>query len=116
MSEYIAFWWHYADFKGKTTRSSFWIAFLVWCAIPVVLAIPSGVIGMFVLHMSPEEATDFVRAILLAYSAVSFVPLLAATARRLRDAGYSAKSFFWLLVPGIGGIAFFVRLCSKSQK
>lgn len=115
MSEYLAFWRHYADFKGKTTRRSFWLAFLIWYVIAAVLVIAAGVIGLFALHMSPEKATDFSKIILWAYSAVSFVPLLAACVRRHTDAGYSAKSFCWLLVPCIGGIAFIARLCAKSK-
>ena len=42
------------------------------------------------------------------------VSLLAMTRRRLRDAGYGAKSYLWLLLPVIGWIVFICRLCAKS--
>ena len=35
MSEFMDFWRHYADFKGKTSIRGFWVAFLIWCAIGV---------------------------------------------------------------------------------
>lgn len=116
MSEFMDFWRHYADFKGKTTVRGFWIAFLIWYAIAVAMLFLLGLLGLFALHLSPEEATNFAREIVALYALASFVPMLSAAVRRLRDAGYSAKSFFWLLIPVFGQIAFFARLCSKTKK
>jgi uncharacterized membrane protein YhaH (DUF805 family) len=42
------------------------------------------------------------------------IPIVILTRRRLRDAGYSAKSYLWLLVPIVGQIVFVVRLCRPT--
>ena len=115
MGEYIAFWRRYADFQGKATRQDFWTAILVWSVVSAVLGIVLPLIALLALNLVPEQAVDIARCIFGVYELVSIVPLLSVTVRRLRDAGYSAKSFFWLLLPGIGGIAFLVRLCAKSK-
>ena len=48
------------------------------------------------------------------YGLCFFVALLSMTIRRLRDAGYTAKTLFWLLLPGIGMVALLCRLCEAS--
>ena len=116
MREYLEFWRHYADFKGKTTRRGFWAAIVTWGAVAFVLLMILSIIAMFALNLTPEEAVSVGRTVLVIYGGTSIVPLLAITLRRLRDAGYSAKSVLWLLVPVIGQIAFFARLCSKTKK
>ncbi len=42
------------------------------------------------------------------------IPIARNTRRRLRDAGYSAKAYLWLLLPVIGWIVFICLMCSKS--
>lgn len=117
MSEFLDFWRHYADFKGKTARRSFWISIVLWSVVSFALLIVLSIVGLFVLNLEPDRAERIARVgVSCVYGWASIVPLLAITVRRLRDAGYSAKSFLWLLLPGIGGIAFLVRLCTKSKE
>ena len=115
MAEYFAFWRRYADFKGKTTRRGFWTALLLWGMIDFVLLMTLSITAMFALKLGPGQAQSLAQGISSVYSCASIVPLLAITVRRLRDAGYSTKSFLWLLIPVIGQIAFLARLCSKSK-
>ena len=42
------------------------------------------------------------------------LPVLRNTRRRLRDAGYTAKAYLWLLLPVIGWIIFIALLCKKG--
>ena len=44
------------------------------------------------------------------------VSVAAMTRRRLRDAGFGAKSYLWLLLPVAGLIVFLYRLCAKSAE
>lgn len=115
MMEYLDFWRHYADFKGKTTRRGFWTAIVLWGMIAFVLLMTLSITAMFALKLGPEQAQSLARGISCVYGWASIVPLLAITVRRLRDAGYSPRSFLWLLIPVIGQIAFFARLCSRSK-
>ena len=116
MSDYFAFWREYADFRGKTTRRGFWTAIVTWGAIAFILLMTLSTVAMFALKLTSEEAVRFGRTVSIVYGAASIVPLLAITVRRLRDAGYGPKSFLWLLLPVIGQIAFFARLCTNSKK
>ena len=115
MKAYIDYWRRYADFKGKSTVSEFWLA-LLWNKIVELLL---GVIALIILiaafSMDAEQAYFIFQIVLMLYTIVCATPSLSLTVRRLRDAGYSAASFWWLLVPGIGMIALFARLCRKSK-
>ena len=42
------------------------------------------------------------------------IPVARNTRRRLRDAGYTAKAYLWLLLPVIGWLIFICLLCAKS--
>ena len=114
MSYYEA-WKRYRDFAGRTSRSAFWLAWITHKFLSIVL--------MFILafgltvasDLTAEEVNAVIRLTLSLFQLAFLVPCIAMTVRRLRDAGYSAKSFYWLLVPLIGGIAFFARLCTKSM-
>ena len=114
--EYLDFWRRYTDFKGKTTRRGFWAAIVTWAVTDFVLLMTLSIVAMFALKLTSEEAVRFGRTASFVYGAASILPLLAITVRRLRDAGYGPKSFLWLLLPVIGQIAFFARLCTNSKK
>ena len=70
---------NYVNFRGTATRPEFWYWFLFTFLVGVVTsAIPGGA------------------AISTAFSLATFLPTLAVTVRRLRDAGFS---WVWLLLP-----------------
>jgi len=75
---------HFADFSGEGRRAEFW-----WFALAVTLAIAlANTIG-------PSAAQ--------AVAVLALLPLLAAAARRLRDAGQSPWWLLLLLAP-VGGL------------
>ena len=115
MPEFLDFWKHYADFKGRTTIRGFWIALLFWYLLAAIVLVCLLIFSIAALHYEPERAIEFSRFCLLCGYGHTVIPLLSLTVRRLRDAGYSAKNLFWLLIPGIGAIVFLVRLCSESK-
>lgn len=101
MQEYIAMWKNYANFSDRTSVRGYWMAYLLNMIIGFVIgAIAGAVPALTVLGTI--------------YSVAAFIPGLAITVRRLRDAGHTWLSYFWLLLPVIGWIIFIVRLCKKS--
>ena len=116
MSEFLEIWSKYADFKGRTSVRGFWVAYVVWHCVAFASIIIPGVFAVLVLRWAPEEATNLANSISAVYCLISVVPILSLTVRRLRDAGYGPQSFWWLLLPGVGGIALFVRLLAPSKK
>ena len=114
MGSYIDAWKRYRDFSGKSSRYQFWMAEFVHTLMQFVLVICLAFGIAIWSDLTPDGSYTAFQIIFSLYRLLFLVPGLALTVRRLRDAGYTAKSFFWLFIPVIGGIAFFARLCTKS--
>ena len=114
MKDYLNFWKRYFDFHGHSTISEFLNAWLWYIFTGFVIMISSTMIMIACSDMAVHAVVGASETLLSIFGFVSLSPCLAITVRRLRDAGYSPKSFFWLLLPGFGFIAFLVRLFSKS--
>ena len=98
----------YAKFEGKASRSEYWyFCFFSFCmgTIPFILAfvIDKDVISLSLLAVS------------FLYSAISFLPMLSVTVRRLHDVGKSGTYIFISFIPLIGGLFLLYFLCKKSQ-
>ena len=115
MSAYLDFWRCYADFQGKTSRRSFLLAVVFWGFFNFLLLMTLSIVAMLAFHFEPESAADVGRTVSAVYGMASMVPMIAICIRRLRDAGYSAKSLCWLLIPVLGGFAFLARLLTPSK-
>lgn len=120
MNAYMEFWRRYSDFAGKTSRRDFWMAYL-WHIIVCTLAsflimIVSAILLVGVCGVGADTAAQITRVLVSAYGLISLVPFLAMVTRRLRDAGYSMKTYLWLLIPGFGMVAIIARLCEKSTE
>ncbi|MBH9738811.1 DUF805 domain-containing protein [Vibrio navarrensis] len=79
---YILAWQKYADFTGRTSREEFWM-FMLFHLLLTLLCIG--------LDIAWQNASVFD----LLYSAVTLLPLLAITVRRLHDI---ERSGWWCLV------------------
>ena len=110
MKSYIDFWKGAFDFSGITSRRDYVISMLIHFLLVLIMRIIEPLI---ILFSAGTVCDSFVTAIVFVFG--SFLPMLAITVRRLNDAGYSVKSFCWLLIPVLGQIAFFARLLSKSN-
>lgn len=92
----------YSDFTGKTSRKEFWMFLLFYILFSMGASIIDSVLN----------TTPFVSFILMVGL---FIPNLAITFRRLRDAG---KAGWWILVgwiPVIGVIWLLILLSQKSE-
>lgn len=91
----------YAEFQGVDNRREFWMFALVHFIIIIVLSFVAGMIGLGIL------ATI--------YSLALLVPSLAASVRRLRDAGFNPLLILIALIPLIGGIILLVLLAQPTK-
>lgn len=107
---------NYAKFKGQATRSEFWY----WVLFTILLSLVLGTIETAIWPAAPVDSEDLSVVLQSALSAptplttianiVLFIPGLAVTARRFRDAGFSAKWLLLLLVPAAYSIFAIVGL------
>ena len=115
---YKKFWKGYVDFEGRSTRSDYWFAYLVNALITwglyIVVAVFGGIAG----------ATDstvlaifslILGFIMFIYAVAAFLPGLAVTVRRLRDAGYNWPYIFVAFIPFVGWIILIVLLCKPTK-
>lgn len=124
---------NYTNFLGTTSRAEFWLFnlfVLIITAIAGTLAIAIvlfGSLGAILLgaDQGVEAAAGgagasliFLSIIGLIYSIwiiASFIPYLASTVRRVRDAGLSGLFVLVILIPGIGNIILFVLTLLPSK-
>ncbi len=108
---------NYFNFKGKASRREFWF----WILFTVLLGLVVGTIES-IIWPAPEQTADWMQEIqnvaaqptplsnFLSFALL--IPNLSILARRLHDAGFSAKWIFLQVVPigygifaGIGAVA-----------
>jgi uncharacterized membrane protein YhaH (DUF805 family) len=87
----------YATFTGRSSRPDYWYFILALVIVTAALSI-------------------FSDSLASVFSVLTLVPSLAASARRLRDAGLSMHNFWWLALPVVGWIIFTVQLAQPSKK
>ena len=110
------FLWRMFTFSGYISLGQFWseiaTRFIGYFCASIILCIVVSA-GM---KTGTQEAIDLVSILVPALGVVWLIPIIALTRRRLRDAGYTAKCYLWLLIPIIGQIVFVVRLCAPTVK
>lgn len=84
----------FADFDGRTSRAGYWGFLAVHAAVSAVLVVASAVVGEVA-----GLAWVVGGAVAALYLAVTFFPVLSATARRLHDTGRSSLWVALALLP-----------------
>ncbi|MBY0027494.1 DUF805 domain-containing protein [Priestia aryabhattai] len=93
---------NYATFRGRATRTEYWMFFLFNFIISCVLS-------------AIEFMTENPTFLFTIYAVAVLIPSLAVTARRLHDIG---KSGWWQLItiiPIAGSIFLLILLCLRSE-
>ena len=115
---YKKFWKGYVDFKGRSTRSDYWFVYLVNVLITFAYFLLQAVFGGLVA-VTESSFLAVISLILLliffAYGIAAFLPSIALTVRRLRDAGYNWPYIFIPLIPFVGIFIFIFLLCQPTK-
>ena len=115
---YKKFWKGYVDFEGRSTRSDYWFVYLVNVLITFAYFLLQAVFG----GLAAATDSSFLAVISLillliffAYGIAAFLPSIALTVRRLRDAGYNWPYIFIPLIPFVGIFIFIFLLCQPTK-
>ncbi len=99
----------YADFKGYTSRKSFWLTYLATAILG------AGFCGLVMLLCSMGMGGILAGSIVGGVIQLALViPGLALCVRRLRDAGINPWQILLGLIPIVGPIIILIYLCKRS--
>ena len=94
------FFIHYANFRGRSSRSEYFWAFGFFFTL--------GLLFGLIVPTWPSAEIKFLLTALSSLIAIgTILPFLALTVRRLRDAGFSPYLAFLIVVP-FGGLALLI--------
>lgn len=101
MEHFLDAFRNFATFKGRATRTQYWMFILIYFLIYLGLAAVDAVLDT-VLFAS-------------IFSLIMLIPSISYAARRLHDTGRSGWWQLIALIPLIGAIVLIVFLAQKSQ-
>ena len=110
-----AYWRNYANFNGRTSRTTFWwtILFLVLASAAVSLIFPGNYIEETIFgHFDVVDYKESAMENLWALGTI--LPSIAMTVRRLHDMGRPGTHFWFLLIPIAGPIMLLIWCLKPS--
>ena len=106
----------YVDFSGRSSRADYWWIWLV----NIILSIPFYMAYGAAMANPDSEAALMTLGLLvfvyIIFGLAVFLPGLALTVRRLRDAGFHWALIFVAFIPMVGGIALLVLLAMPAKE
>ena len=116
INAYKSFFKGYVDFEGRSTRSEYW---WVWLT-NIILLVPFYSAYFNVIFSEGSEgaflAFGGLAIIYMIFGLALFLPWLALTVRRLRDAGFHWALIFVGFIPMVGGFALLVLLAMPTKE
>lgn len=116
INAYKNFFKGYVDFTGRSTRSEYW---WVWLG-NMILLVPFYSVYFKALANPRNEAALMalggIAIIYMIFGIALFLPGLALTVRRLRDAGFHWALIFIIFIPIVGPLALLVLLAMPSKQ
>ena len=106
INAYKAFWIKAFDFKGRSTRSEYWWAYLANFIIIFLLAIFVGI------SVAINETLGlFLNLIYILFTLGQFIPSISICIRRVRDMG---KGWQWIFIKIIPNLCHYENLMIHS--
>ena len=96
----------YADFEGRSRRKEYWMFVLIHLLIFISIISLIGFVNL----------DKFLRLYMLVHGLIFIIPAFSLWTRRLHDVGKSGLYFFVRCIPFIGGIWFFILMCTEGDK
>ena len=121
---YKKFWKGYVDFKGRSTRSDYWLNILAQCLVYLLFSFLLILIMILGGDSSTYTSDPYSFQMILVYIVVlgigvyalaSLVPSIAIIVRRLRDAGYHWALIFLSLIPYLCGFIIFILTLQPTK-
>lgn len=116
INAYKSFFKGYVDFTGRSTRSEYWWIWLgnMILYIPFFFAYGNAIANP--RNESALVALGGIAIIYMVFGLALFLPGLALTVRRLRDAGFHWALIFVILIPIVGPLALLVLLAMPTKQ
>ena len=114
---YKKFWKGYVDFKGRSTPSDLWSAYLAH----LLIVFAGNWLEAVFESMADEISSDLFTIsvilflIIIVFCIAAVLPCIAIAVRRLRDAGYNWPYIFIPLIPFVGIFIFIFLLCQPTK-
>ena len=116
INAYKNFFKGYVDFTGRSTRSEYW---WIWLT-NMILLVPFYSVYFKALANPRNEATLMalggIAIIYMIFGIALFLPGLALTVRRLRDAGFHWALIFIIFIPMVGPLVLLVLLAMPTKQ
>ena len=113
---YKKFWKGYVDFKGRSTRSDYWLAVLANTIVTIILF---SILIVVIVFDSPDSPYHVILNLLygfaMLYCFANYIPSIALQVRRLRDAGFHWALIFLRFASVIGDIVLLVLSCQPTK-
>ncbi len=109
MDKILRPWRHYVDFSGRSTRTEFWLFYIIFYGLIIASFIVTDVIGQTALDEAAADETFSLAYIpLILWVLACILPSIAVTVRRLHDSNKSGWMYLLTIIPYIGFIFFIV--------
>ena len=116
INAYKNFFKGYVDFTGRSTRSEYW---WIWLG-NMILLVPFYSVYFKALANPRNEAALMalggIAIIYMIFGIALFLPGLALTVRRLRDAGFHWALIFIIFIPMVGPLVLLVLLAMPTKQ
>ena len=116
INAYKSFFKGYVDFTGRSKRSEYW---WIWLT-NMILLVPFYSVYFKALANPRNEAALMalggIAIIYMIFGIALFLPGLALTVRRLRDAGFHWALIFIIFIPMVGALALLVLLAMPTKQ
>lgn len=110
------FFQNYAVFRGRASRSEFWWPMLVIVLFPVAVQVINGLVTGDWRPIDTRVVQGAPDVIVLVFSLITLLPMLAMTWRRLHDTNRTGAWFFLVVLPLIGWIALALLLSMRGER
>lgn len=107
---------NFARFKGRANQKEFWsfaVIHLIFLTLTGITDLASGMnFQLTIKHTAISLPFGY---IVMAYTVITFIPLLSLTVRRLHDIDKSGWNLLIALIPIIGVLWFFDMMLTSSM-
>ena len=116
INAYKNFFKGYVDFTGRSTRSEYW-----WIWLGNMILLVPFYSAYFKALVNPRNeaalmALGGIAIIYMIFGLALFLPGLALTVRRLRDAGFHWALIFVIFIPMVGPLALLALLAMPTKQ
>ncbi|MFI3243569.1 MAG: DUF805 domain-containing protein [Akkermansia sp.] len=103
------------DYRGRSTGAAFWKTLLGCIMMSITWCLFAGIAGGALHHYFGWDKS--VLPYWLAFEALGlliiYVPFIALTTRRMRDAGFAPWHWLWIILPYYIGFLVILFICTR---